>query len=447
MKSETSLPRALNTFILNSSLSKPPEYIAFLLTEIGFVGHFLPCRQGPLGQVFWRLSVQIQLACLVGSIVVVSVLLKNYFNIRKMSNCVSFQAQLAYILDVLAKSALAEITKLVDDGSAALRLEMSRSQRENEALKTKLLLMEGELRAVRGYGEGTPENSLNISFEVQVCDEFGEAQRQNGNRLTPEKVSMGRLESCGSVSMKTEDARLQLTHIKREPEDEELDWSESLLLSEDRLEEDPEGSQSQAEQENTCGMLRAAEGPLCEEEEEEEEELRVELKQDPEGWPLAPPPNLMQVHCVWSEAGGLGTLPEKHGPRGGKEKQRDVQGNLGCCEEFQRATPGKKIRLSGKEKMARYRARINNDPIARAEKLAKRRLWYQMRKAKGFLDHAPISALTREEVEKRRCQWRVAQRRRRARRQRGAEATGLTPPALDTGGSAANSGLYAFLPF
>ncbi|KAJ8271286.1 hypothetical protein COCON_G00101450 [Conger conger] len=160
---------------------------------------------------------------------------------------------------------------------------------------------------------------------------------------------MGRLESCGSVSMKTEDARLQLTHIKREPEDEELDWSESLLLSEDRLEEDPEGSQSQAEQkiseENTCGMLRAAEGPLCEEEEEEEEEeeLRVELKQDPEGWPLAPPPNLMQVHCVWSEAGGLGTLPEKHGPRGGKEKQRDVQGNLGCCEEFQRATPGKKF--------------------------------------------------------------------------------------------------------
>ena len=52
------------------------------------------------------------------------------------------------------------------------------AKEENETLKTKLLLMEGELRAVRGYGEETQDNSLNISFEVQVCDEFGEAQRR-----------------------------------------------------------------------------------------------------------------------------------------------------------------------------------------------------------------------------------------------------------------------------
>ena len=90
--------------------------------------------------------------------------------------CASFQIQVASIIEVLAKTAVVEITKLVDDGSAALRLEMCRSQRENEALKTKLLLMEGELRAVRGYGEGTRGNSLNLSFEVQVSNEFREAQ-------------------------------------------------------------------------------------------------------------------------------------------------------------------------------------------------------------------------------------------------------------------------------
>ena len=93
-----------------------------------------------------------------------------------MSFCASIQAQVSSIMDVLAKTAVAEIAKLVDDGSAALRLEMCRSQMENEALKTKLLLMEGELRAVRGYGEETPGNSLNLSFEVQVCDQFREAQ-------------------------------------------------------------------------------------------------------------------------------------------------------------------------------------------------------------------------------------------------------------------------------
>ncbi|KAJ8271300.1 hypothetical protein COCON_G00101590 [Conger conger] len=91
-------------------------------------------------------------------------------------------------MEVLTKTAVAEITKLVDDVSAALRLEMSKSQRENEALKTMLLLMEGELRAVRGYGERTPGNSLNISFEVQVCDESREAQKRTGSAVAVERV-------------------------------------------------------------------------------------------------------------------------------------------------------------------------------------------------------------------------------------------------------------------
>ena len=99
-------------------------------------------------------------------------------NLQDMSACASFKVQVASIMEVLAKTAVAEITKLVDDESAALRLEMCRSQRENETLKTKLLLTEGELRAVRGYGEGTPGISLNLSFEVEVCDEFREAQRR-----------------------------------------------------------------------------------------------------------------------------------------------------------------------------------------------------------------------------------------------------------------------------
>ncbi|XP_061101129.1 gastrula zinc finger protein XlCGF57.1-like [Conger conger] len=76
-----------------------------------------------------------------------------------MSSFPSLQVQVASILEVLAKTAVVEITKLVDDGSAVWRLEMCRRQRENEALKTKLLLMEGELRAVRGYGVGTPGTS------------------------------------------------------------------------------------------------------------------------------------------------------------------------------------------------------------------------------------------------------------------------------------------------
>ncbi|KAJ8271295.1 hypothetical protein COCON_G00101540 [Conger conger] len=184
-----------------------------------------------------------------------------------MSSCASFQGQVASIMEVLAKTAVAEITKLVDDVSAALRLEMSRSQRENESLKTKLLLMEGELRAVRGYGEGTPGSSLNISFEVQVCDEFTEALRPKvagkgsvsaAERVLDERLSAPLTRDDQNLPVDNKEATNDAFHIKFEPVDGEQDWSESLLLREDRLEEDPKSSQSQAEQkiseENTCGQ-------------------------------------------------------------------------------------------------------------------------------------------------------------------------------------------------
>ncbi|XP_028831055.1 zinc finger protein 853-like [Denticeps clupeoides] len=61
----------------------------------------------------------------------------------------NFQNQLASIMDVLAKAAVAEISKLVDDSNAVLRFEVSRNQSENEVLKRKLQVMETELRTAR----------------------------------------------------------------------------------------------------------------------------------------------------------------------------------------------------------------------------------------------------------------------------------------------------------
>lgn len=59
-----------------------------------------------------------------------------------MSKSVHFHSQLASIMEVLANSAVAEICQLVDDGYAVLRLEISRAQSENQALKSKLHLVE-----------------------------------------------------------------------------------------------------------------------------------------------------------------------------------------------------------------------------------------------------------------------------------------------------------------
>ncbi|XP_061102451.1 zinc finger protein 227-like isoform X1 [Conger conger] len=231
-----------------------------------------------------------------------------------MSTCASFQVQMASIMEVLTKTAVAEMTKLVDDESAALRLEMCRSQRENERLKTKLLLMEGELRAVRGYGEGTPGSSLNLSFEVQVCDEFREGQeptvarKGSVERYFDERLSAGSAKDGKNVSVEKDSQTKDAFDIKYEPVDGEQDWSESLLLGEDRLEEDPESSQSQVEQkiseENTCGTSWAAaanggEGPL---------------KQEPltPGLSLPGSSEGLEFQCAWSEANSSGTFSE-HG--------------------------------------------------------------------------------------------------------------------------------------
>lgn len=59
-----------------------------------------------------------------------------------MAASVDLHAQLASIMEVLANAAVTEICQLVDEGFAELRVEISRSQRENLALKSRLRQME-----------------------------------------------------------------------------------------------------------------------------------------------------------------------------------------------------------------------------------------------------------------------------------------------------------------
>ncbi|XP_054914276.1 zinc finger protein 415 [Poeciliopsis prolifica] len=58
----------------------------------------------------------------------------------------AFSTQVAAIMDVLAKAAVAEITMLVEEGSVALRLEVSRRDSEIQELRSNLKRTEAELR-------------------------------------------------------------------------------------------------------------------------------------------------------------------------------------------------------------------------------------------------------------------------------------------------------------
>ncbi|XP_070972093.1 uncharacterized protein [Oncorhynchus clarkii lewisi] len=70
-----------------------------------------------------------------------------------MANCMVFHTQIVSIMEVLANSAVAEISKLVDDDYAVFRLEITQSQKENRALRRKLQLL--ELKAARERAERT----------------------------------------------------------------------------------------------------------------------------------------------------------------------------------------------------------------------------------------------------------------------------------------------------
>ncbi|XP_044076695.1 zinc finger and SCAN domain-containing protein 12 [Siniperca chuatsi] len=65
-----------------------------------------------------------------------------------MENC-SFHSQLLSVMEVLAKAAVTEINRRVDDSCAVLRLEVSRSRRDIDLLKRKCEVMEAELRRTR----------------------------------------------------------------------------------------------------------------------------------------------------------------------------------------------------------------------------------------------------------------------------------------------------------
>ena len=67
-----------------------------------------------------------------------------------MSPCGStLEEQLSSIMDALAKAAVSEIGQLFSEGSATLRLQITRSLKENEALRTRMKVMRRELLSLR----------------------------------------------------------------------------------------------------------------------------------------------------------------------------------------------------------------------------------------------------------------------------------------------------------
>ncbi|KAM9530957.1 uncharacterized protein ACWYII_042436 isoform 3-T3 [Salvelinus alpinus] len=95
------------------------------------------------------------------------------------SNGMVFHTQIASIMEVLANAAVAEICKVVDDDYAVFRLEITQSQKENRALRKKLL----ELKVARERAERTMRERVLTSrpSSVKILDRYRGMARGEGH--------------------------------------------------------------------------------------------------------------------------------------------------------------------------------------------------------------------------------------------------------------------------
>ncbi|XP_031591092.1 zinc finger protein 467 [Oreochromis aureus] len=198
-----------------------------------------------------------------------------------MTSYTGFHSQLTSIMEALTKAAVAEICELVDDSYAVLRLEITRSHKENEALRRKLELIESIIaRGHRG------------SAAVLEEEEGGERLLDfTADRASPAAVSAKQpkalnLRRCGRVvvlEMTTEaspankedgstaaaeetneqDVVLIKEETPKEEAESDLATTDELLISEDGTEvptsetEDSEQAASRLRISNTtCADLR-----------------------------------------------------------------------------------------------------------------------------------------------------------------------------------------------
>ncbi|XP_014864683.1 PREDICTED: uncharacterized protein LOC106931210 [Poecilia mexicana] len=127
-----------------------------------------------------------------------------------MLNGVALRSQIASVVDALAKAAVAEIFKVVEDGMVVLRLEMCQREDEIERLKSSMEVLHGELRAARQAEthrlehRGGDESQRGVGDE-KILVEKGPSVENHSMSSAPEAQHKG-----GLVKEGHEDGRGQL---------------------------------------------------------------------------------------------------------------------------------------------------------------------------------------------------------------------------------------------
>ncbi|XP_061110335.1 uncharacterized protein LOC133136699 isoform X5 [Conger conger] len=147
-----------------------------------------------------------------------------------MSTSVTFQTELVAIMEVLTQAAVTEINKLVEDGYAMLRLEISRSHRENEELKRQLAIQLDTKKR-------TLQTSITCNVNTSNCGvQF--------NRDIKRQTTKGKLVEL--IAPRRGDVECTTVDNRKNCDDESLyageEMVESHLIKVERLEENWESS-------------------------------------------------------------------------------------------------------------------------------------------------------------------------------------------------------------
>ncbi|XP_076847555.1 uncharacterized protein LOC143493200 isoform X2 [Brachyhypopomus gauderio] len=162
------------------------------------------------------------------------------------SSSVSFHNRLASVMAMVAKSAVAEIGKVYDDGLAVLRLEVCRKDSEIQTLKKKLETVENELRCMKesqrpvmpvllpGSGKREDERSerTNQQLTVKHSPEADMCNKKTGDEARNHCASSEDTHLQATAATNT-DTALSLMQTQTSPQAPTEDLSKPAFCGED----------------------------------------------------------------------------------------------------------------------------------------------------------------------------------------------------------------------
>ncbi|KAG5841727.1 hypothetical protein ANANG_G00169840 [Anguilla anguilla] len=192
-----------------------------------------------------------------------------------MTNFLDIHAELASIMDILAKSAVAEISRLVDDGAALLRLEISRSHREIAVLKRNLQLKESELQTARRLQERFSQERERSPIAEKVLSQEWSFRLRRGEQTCVQEVDM----PLQSSIMRNQHANME--KVRPEP----------VLIKEERLEDNSDPQPTPGGEEQVVQPT-----PAAVEHDNEPTPVEHGKKQEKEPIPVGDPEELSEQH-------------------------------------------------------------------------------------------------------------------------------------------------------